>query len=167
MSSIDIVYELDLKDGINVREPLSLLDQRVRSLIAEALDDVALAIEDVAKEKAGFKTGNLRRNILRERALLDSTGAINAHVGVARTAPYAIWHHEGTGIFGKYHRRITPTAGNVLVFRDSAKGGRLVFARSVKGQRANPFMRDAYLLVKNTVADARFRKLAHDIGNLS
>jgi hypothetical protein len=166
VSSVEIVYEVNLTDGIEVDVPLATLEQRMQLLIMEALDDLGLAIESAAKEKAGFKTGNLRRNITRTRAAFDATGAISAEVGVARTAPYGVWHHEGTGIFGKYKTRITPTAGNVLAWRDASVGGRMLFAKSVKGQKANPFMRDAYLLVKNTLADARMRKLAHDIGNL-
>lgn len=164
MSSIDIVYELDIADPGGF-DRMKNLPGQVSRLIEDALDDIALAIESDAKLRAGYKTGNLRRNIIRERAGRNSvTGLTQAVVGVARTAPYGIWTHEGTGIFGTYGRAIRPTSGNFLVF---SIGGRKIFARSVKGQRANPFMRDAFNNVRGGFAEGRLRKLAHDIGNLS
>lgn len=53
---------------------------------------------------------------------------------------YAIYNVKGTGLFGPRGRRITPKNGKVLAFRI---GGQLVFARSTKGQKPNPFLVNA------------------------
>ena len=49
---------------------------------------------------------------------------------------YAAFVHEGTGLYGPMHRRITPSQASVLAF---VSGGKQVFAKSVSGQRPNPY----------------------------
>ena len=132
-------------------------------LIEEALDDIALAMESEARQEAPFQTGNLRRNISRSKAEMTRPGHHEAKVGVMRTAPYAIWVHEGTGIFGSHRRPIRPRMGNIMAFDIL---GHTVFTRSVKGQRANPFFRRAFNTVANSYAPARLERLKHELGNL-
>ena len=134
-------------------------------LITDAVNDILMVTEGIAKERAGFRTGNLRRNITHDRAEITPMGDIEGRVGVRRTAPYGLWHHEGTGNFGRYHRAIRPSVGNVLVWRHYPSG-RTVFARSVVGQRANPFIREAFDNVRIGYVRARLGKLANDIGNV-
>ena len=156
-------FKLGIEAGDEFVARLKAKSHEVGHLIQDALDDIALFIEGDAKGRAGFRTGNLRRNINRVHAKETRPGHHEAVVGVSRTAPYGVWHHEGTGIFGARRRPIRPQTGNVLVF---SVGGRTVFARSVKGQRANPFMREAYRTAQATYAPGRVEKLRHDIGNL-
>jgi hypothetical protein len=132
-------------------------------MIQDALDDVALFAEGEAKSHAPRKTGNLVRNIGRDRAEMTRPHHYSAAVGVARTAPYGIWVHEGTGLFGRMRRPIRPLVGNVLAFDVM---GRSVFARSVKGQRANPFMREAYRVTRDTYLPARMKRLAEEVGGV-
>jgi hypothetical protein len=55
---------------------------------------------------------------------------------------YAMWVHDGTGIYGPRGQPIRPVHGRFLVF--TPKGAPFpVFARSVKGMRPNPFLKDA------------------------
>lgn len=135
----------------------------VDRLIKGAIDDMLLEVEGLAKLKAGFKTGNLRRNITRNRASSTGTGQHEGSVGVSRQAPYGVWTHEGTGLFGTRHAPIRPHTGNVLHFRI---GGRTLFRPSVKGQRANPFIRDAFLEGNATYIPARVDKLGRDLADL-
>lgn len=158
-----IEMRLDVDVGPDLEEKLRRLDLEVDRLLQDALDDIALRIEYEAKGRAGFVTGNLKRNIGREPARRVGADTYEAKVGVRRTAPYGLWHHEGTGIFGARRRRIRPLTGNVLVFRIA---GRLVFARSVKGQRANPFLREAFVETDALYVPARLRRLAEEVGNL-
>jgi hypothetical protein len=54
--------------------------------------------------------------------------------------PYAIFVHEGTGIYGKNARPITPKSAQAL--RWLGPDGTPIFARSVKGMKANHFLSD-------------------------
>lgn len=62
-------------------------------------------------------------------------------VSVGTDVEYALFVHEGTGIYGPRHHMITPKHGKFLVFR--GKDGNLVFARRVKGMPPNPFLANA------------------------
>lgn len=76
-----------------------------------------------------------------------------ARIGSAEK--HAIMVHEGTGIYGPTGRPITPKNGTFLRWpatnnsgagRRRYKGGRTeayVYARSVKGMKGRPFLRDA------------------------
>jgi hypothetical protein len=60
---------------------------------------------------------------------------------------YAMWVHAGTGLYGPTHRPITPKRGAYLVFTPKGARGK-VFARSVKGMRPNPYLKDALIAAK-------------------
>lgn len=76
---------------------------------------------------------------------------------------YALWVHNGTGIFGPERRPITPTQGQFLYFKPSGKlttarafgarkrvaksRNRVVRARSVKGQPRTPFLVEPFRVV--------------------
>jgi len=53
--------------------------------------------------------------------------------------PAALWVQTGTGIYGKRGRPIRPRNSRYLRFHGK-RDGALIYARSVKGQVANPFM---------------------------
>jgi hypothetical protein len=157
----ELIFEIQGGEALALRMRIHAAE--VDRLIREAIDDIALYSEGLAKAKAGFKTGNLRRNITRTRAHETRPNHHSAAVGVSRQAPYGVYTHEGTGIFGKHHRVITPHTGNVLVFRI---GNRVLFRPSVKGQRANPFIRDAYIETNMTYAPRRIDKLGRDLSQI-
>lgn len=61
--------------------------------------------------------------------------------GVVRSTHHAsIFVLFGTGIYGPTGRRITPVRAQSLRF---VTGGRVVFAKSVKGQKANNFLAES------------------------
>lgn len=53
---------------------------------------------------------------------------------------HARWVHDGTGIYGPHHQPIVPTHAKSLAWEGP---GGMIFAKSVKGMRANPFLKDA------------------------
>jgi hypothetical protein len=55
---------------------------------------------------------------------------------------YARLVHDGTGLFGPKKRKITPKTKKALRFKPKGSA-RVIFARSVKGMEANPFLKDA------------------------
>ena len=90
-------------------------------------------------------TGLLRASIHSQLIKHHETLGVRVGTGVY----YALWVHNGTGIYGPKHTKITPKTAKALVFRSKIYGakkgkyaGRVV-VRSVKGMRGNPFLADA------------------------
>jgi phage gpG-like protein len=61
---------------------------------------------------------------------------------------YGLWVHEGTGIYGPRGARIYPVSGRYLVFTPKGET-RPVFARSVRGMPARPFLKKALLAARD------------------
>lgn len=68
----------------------------------------------------------------------------SAAVRVEARAGYSLFVEEGTGIFGPTGAPITPKRARVLRFKPKGSA-RFVFARSVKGQPGQHFMRDGLI----------------------
>ncbi|MFH2126403.1 MAG: hypothetical protein ABIK12_07785 [Pseudomonadota bacterium] len=90
---------------------------------------VLLAIESVAVEEAPHATGNLVNAITVE----ETRGG--GHVFVSGAAPYGVYVHEGTGIWGPNKKRIRPVNKKALFWPGAAHP-----VASVAGQKPNPFM---------------------------
>lgn len=99
--------------------------QRVRRGALAAL----LAIESVAVEEAPHATGNLVNAITVE----ETRGG--GQVFVSGAAPYGVYVHEGTGIWGPNKKRIRPVNKKALYWPGAAHP-----VASVAGQKPNPFM---------------------------
>jgi hypothetical protein len=63
-------------------------------------------------------------------------------VRIGTSLRYALWVHDGTGLYGPLRRRITPKNARALRFRVKGKSG-YVFAKSVRGMKRNQFLKDA------------------------
>lgn len=101
------------------------------------VDQVLSATEAIATATAPVQLGFLRNN--RTKSI---TGEGTRLVGqLTYHAPYALAVMKGTGIYGPRGVPITPKRGQYLVFR--GRDGGLVYAREVRGQRANPFLVNA------------------------
>jgi hypothetical protein len=122
----------------------------VRRELGDTLNQAARVGEQSMKIYAPKgRTRGLERAIARERAHPTTSGAVEAAAGVgevsaagmrgSRRYPYDV--HEGTGIFGHLSRLIRPKSAPFMVF--PGKTG-LVRTKTVRGQQAQPFVRDAY-----------------------
>ena len=104
-----------------------------------------LLVETQAKRNLGGIGGPKRIDTGRLRASINTqlvTRNGNPAVLVGTNVRYARWVHDGTGIYGPLHRRITPKSHKRLRFRP--RGSRkFVYAKSVAGMRPNPFMKNA------------------------
>lgn len=121
-----------------MREPMDIdldqiasLPQELRERTHKALLLALSAVESVAVEEAPHATGNLAD------AITVRAGEREGEVYVSAAAPYAVYVHQGTGLYGPLKQAIKPVRARALHFQ---AGGREVFARQVKGQRPNPFM---------------------------
>lgn len=57
---------------------------------------------------------------------------------VVALAPYAIYQHEGTGVYGPAHRDIKPRRDELLRFR--SRDGEFVYVKTVRGVKATKFL---------------------------
>jgi hypothetical protein len=117
-------------DGARLEE---LLHSRTGA-VGRYLDTRATIVQMAAKEDCPKRTGNLSERI--NRRWFDAGGELAISV-IAQT-PYAMWVHEGTGIYGPLKRPIVPVHAKALSWI-GADGVR-VFAKSVKGMRGRPFL---------------------------
>lgn len=95
-------------------------------------------VEALAKIKCPVDTGRLRSSITTQLGYATQRGVPIVRVGT--NVKYALWVHNGTGMFGPRMAMIKPRKGQYLVF---TIGGKKIFARQVIGQKGKPFLRDA------------------------
>lgn len=84
-------------------------------------------------------TGKLRASI---SVQLKRKSSRTLTVRIGTNVEYAIWVHDGTGLYGPMHRMITPKTKRYLRFKPHGSN-KYVFAKAVKGMRANPFLLNA------------------------
>lgn len=116
--------------------------------------DITEQVRNAAVRRAPRDTGALAASI---EAVVNVYGNdIIGHIG--SRLDYALYQHEGTGIYGPKHRVIRPVSKKVLKFRPGRGFGPLqrgvtrpsperrgpyIFAKYVKGTQKNPFLVDA------------------------
>lgn len=132
-------------------------------LIFHTIDDIRAFIERTARFFAPKRTGRLAEEGISSRVDYTTENTVRMEVGLERHPSYGILVHEGSGLFGSFHRPIFPKHGNVLAF-DIA--GRHIFARSVAGQEPQPFIREAVLFVENTYIPAKIELLGQELSRL-
>lgn len=120
--------------------------------IENLLFRVGSEVVNKAKDIAPYVTGNLKRDI---QVFDEYIGKGEVSVGNTLLAEYAPYVHEGTGIYGKYQRKITPKNGKAM----KTPWG---YRKSIKGQEAQPYLTDA---VKNYIASGDFDKAISDAGD--
>lgn len=104
-----------------------------------------LAVESQAKRNLSGEGGPKRVDTGRLRASIATVVVYrngDPVVLIGTNVRYARWVHDGTGIYGPHHTPIVPRRAKFLRFRPRGSS-RYVYARSVKGMRPNPFMRNA------------------------
>jgi len=85
-------------------------------------------------------TGRLRGSIRARMITLDGVPA--SRVGTNVT--YALFVHDGTGLYGPRHRYIVPVNKSVLRWKSKSGGkGGFVFAKRSSGMQPNPFLKNA------------------------
>lgn len=152
-------YVIVLDRGLEGR--LKLAPGEIDRMSREALEDIGRYVVAAAKSVAPRRSGNLVRNISTGQVHRSSRG-LELSVGVTRQAPYGRSVEEGTGIYGPKGVPIRPVTGNFMVFE---AGGKLIHARTVKGQRAQRYMRKGLEAAEASYIEPRLQKLALEVGN--
>lgn len=115
------------------KEVVDLIAADIRKGFRAGMTRATAAAESIEVQEAPVLTGNLRKLIT---SFVKGEGA-DAIGFVIPTAPYSEFVHRGTGIYGPYGTPIVPKSAKALAFE---YGGRKIVRKSVKGQRANPFV---------------------------
>jgi hypothetical protein len=117
----------------------------VRALLTNPRGDVAHEllrrghnVESLAKKYAPVNTGRLRASI--NTRLVTYAG--NLAVLVGTNVNYAMYQHEGTGIYGPHGTPIVPVRAKFLKFIPKY-GTTYVYARSVRGSPPTFFLKRA------------------------
>ena len=134
------------------RVNITLNDAEIDRLLRSPDGDVGKAVRDVvtrtrnlAVSLAPVDDGPLRASL---RTKMEY-GSRTVKGWVYSDLEYALYVHEGTGIYGPKGQPIKPKRGRYLVFearnaRTTPRGrGNLVFARQVRGQRPQRFLLEA------------------------
>lgn len=131
VDAVRIHYMLTRPNGGVTRDLLK------RGLKVESRAKVLLSGTGVEHPKR-VDTGRLRSSV--RTALHHQAGIPVVRIGT--NIRYSLWVHNGTGIYGPRKVPITPVTSEFLRFRP--KGSPVfLYRRSVKGMRANPFLKDA------------------------
>lgn len=103
----------------------------------------ARAKKNLENDPRRVDTGALRSNI--NTQLLSVGGKPAVRVGT--NLYYAIFVHDGTGIYGPKGTPIVPKTKKVLAWK--GKSGNKIFAYSVVGMKPNPFLKNAVMAAKD------------------
>jgi hypothetical protein len=106
-------------------------------LVARNMKRRGRKVQRHAQRNVNSRTGALARSINVRLAMEAGAPGVEVYTDLY----YALWVHDGTGIYGPRGRPIRPRRARYMVFRGSS--GTLVYARSVRGQHANPYLRNA------------------------
>lgn len=106
--------------------------------VGRALYRRGVHVQSRARQLCPVDTGRLRSSITVE--MTSNRNRLACRVGT--NVKYALLVHDGTGIYGPKSRPIQPTHAQVLAFTPRG-GDAVVFASSVRGSPAVPFLREA------------------------
>lgn len=106
----------------------------------------AIQVQNEARRLCRVDTGTLRRSITYS---VTGSSAASMQARIGSNLDYALAVETGTGIYGPKGNPIVPVKAQFLVF--NTKSG-TVFARSVRGRRATPYLRPALEQVMRTAA---------------
>lgn len=155
--------------NIKVDRPKGLTDPARRAAVfqtmREAAQDVINFAEYQATANAPARTGNLKRSIRGSKVKrYGNTFIGEVSVGVF----YGKWVESGTGLHGPFGTPVRPRVANFMVWKEfnpMVRPGQeaTVFARWTRGQKAQHYMRRAYLATERIYQPARLEVLGEQL----
>lgn len=128
-----------IKIEVNIPAHIRGMKQEINAGFSKGIQRVTAQMTTQTMTNAPRKTGNLKRSIHAEVGSIGGfTGKVIQDTGVAK---YGYWVHDGTGIYGPKGTPIVPVNKKVLAWKS---GNGMFFARSVKGMKPRPFMKQAF-----------------------
>lgn len=147
-----------MRIDINIQKPAGFgqLKDKFERGVEKGIKRSTELVTQTAKQKAPVQFGTLRRSIIGRvhNSGMSTIGTIRQD---EKIAPYGKFVEFGTGLYGPKHQRIIPTSSKALAWmvgrsarpstgagwRQAVKAGRAIVVRSIKGMRAEPYMRPA------------------------
>jgi hypothetical protein len=114
-----------------------------KDMLKRAARVQALAKKNLQRPPQRVKTGHLRASITITPFVYMTYPAFR----IGSPLKYALWVHDGTGIYGPHHQVIKPKTAKALRWQ-GGNVGEFVFAKHVKGMPPNPFLKDALVAAK-------------------
>jgi|SRR5882757_5911972 len=129
--------------SINVRQEInsSQINKQLKGptgALAKELLRKGLRIQNAAKKRCPVDQGRLRASITLK--IVTEAGILKAEIGT--DVDYALYVHNGTGLFGPTSSQIFPQRGKFMVFQPKGSS-QSVFATHTSGQKPVPFLNDA------------------------
>lgn len=107
-----------------------------------------IRVQSRARRNLGGTTGSGPRRI--DTGLLRASIHTNLLTGgpyltmrVGSGQYYALWVHDGTGIYGPRATKIKPKTAKYLKFKWKKMGNKTFYFKSVKGMKPNPYLKNA------------------------
>lgn len=123
------MFTIEITNLNNVREAFLKAPLVVDKELQSGVKNAGAKLLEIEKKEVPVNTGNLRRNIAFKYEPISAM--------VYPVPKYAVYVHEGTGLYGYRHDFIRPVKAKALAFKVK---GKLVFAKKVRGMKANPFV---------------------------
>jgi hypothetical protein len=183
--------DLTVRDNEGIFGSVDRIPAIALHLLRETIDDLANRVEKESRRLAPKgETGDLKRHpVDREDSRVGEVAEISgeiegrrsvrgaggrfvpglgtsgrvvasAKITVAKRPEYAKWVHNGTGLFGPRGKLIEPHTASFMVFTRYGKNWRLA---TVKGQRPQPYLEQAFTYTKSLHFDKEFEKLKREI----
>jgi len=152
-----IAYTVEIKNLPELQNLYRQAPEIAGKKIIEAGNKSLLSLQATAKQLSPIDSGRLRQSIL-VSPMQQSGNTFTGSVGT--NTAYSVYQEIGTGIYGPLGRPITPKAKKVLAF--VGKGGKMVFAKSVKGVRGRYYMKGS-LEQNQRAIEGYFATAADDI----
>jgi len=122
---------------VSVRVDVDLDEAAIVELVVGIVGEITSDVAGVAGRRCPVGDGTLRAS-LQSQVSRQGTLAVGEVYSDLERAAYV---HQGTGIYGPSGRPIRPVRARVLSWEQAGVGR--VFAREVRGSRAQPFLADA------------------------
>lgn len=134
-------HKLDKQQlAVLLRSPQGVV---AKNMLARGVRVASQAKKNLERPPRRVNHGVLRASISAQLVMVNNLPAVR----VGSNVKYAIYVHDGTGLYGPKATPIKPLRAKALAFNVKNKSKK-VFAKSVKGMKPNPFLRDAIKAAK-------------------
>ena len=127
----------DIKLSLKTKE----VEDKVKKATKQGLADVVRDIANDAIKLSPKKDGENMRSIKYEVGPGGEVAKGELEGAVYSTSGYGGYLEVGTGLFGPKKQMIIPRTAKMLVWE--GKGGKLIFAKAVRGRPATPYFKPA------------------------
>lgn len=121
----------------------------MKDLVRRAILVESAAKRNLRRDPKRVNTGRLGSSLTWRTLTFQGRPAIR----IGTNVEYALFVHEGTGLYGPKHKMIVPVNKKVLRWKNNRRGGKgkksgYTYSMKSRGMRPNPFLKDALKAAK-------------------